>query len=201
MEIENIENILTTNTFFKGLHPRFIKSIEDSASIRRFNTHEYLFYEGNWIMEKQDLKGLIEEQPFFEDLEEEFLDILVECASDMVFDKGHFLLTEGKDADRFYIIKHGKVIIEVDADGKGPVNIQTLEAGDILGWSWLIPPYKWSFDALAVEPTSVISFDGKTLRKKCEKNYKFGYELLKRITGIITYRLMNTRKKLMDFCV
>jgi len=76
--------------------------------------------------------------------------------------------------------------------------IETLEEGDILGWSWLIPPYLWRFDARIVEPTRAIALDGKCLRMKCDENHDLGYELLKRFAHIVTQRLQATRLQLLD---
>lgn len=152
-------------------------------------------------MKKLEMRDMIKDQPFLKDMDSDYLDVLVGCASNMSFNKGHFLLTQNGNADHFYIINHGNVHIEMSAGDKGPVTIQTLSDGDILGWSWLIPPYKWRFDALVVEPTTVIAFDGEFLRKKCEENHSFGYDMLKRMTGVITYRLLFTRKDLMDFYI
>ena len=150
-------------------------------------------------MKTIELRDLIKDQPFLKDMNPEYLDLFVGCASKITFKKGHFLLTQDGNADQFYIIDHGKVHIEMFAGDKGPVTIQSLSDGDILGWSWLIPPYKWRFDALAVDSTTVIAFDGKFLREKCEEDHSFGYDMLKRMTSVITYRLLFTRKDLMDF--
>ncbi len=152
-------------------------------------------------MTTQDMKYIVKSQPFFEDITDQHLDVIVRCASNITFKKGHFILTAGEPANTFYIIKCGRVAVEIDAGDKGPINIQTLEGGDILGWSWLIPPYKWQFDALALESTSVLLFDGACLRQEFESNYELGFDVVKRITAVITYRLMNTRMKLMDFYV
>ena len=150
-------------------------------------------------MKTKEMRDLVKNQIFLKDIKSEYLDLLVSCASCITFKKGHFLLTQDGFADNFYIIDHGKVHIEMFAGDKGPVTIQSLSDGDILGWSWLIPPYKWRFDALAIDPTTVIAFNGKFLRTKCEENHSFGYDMLKRMTSVITYRLLFTRKDLMEF--
>ena len=150
-------------------------------------------------MKTKEIKAIVKEQPFLGDLKPKFLDLLVGCASQTFLDKGHFLLSQGQDANRFYIITQGQITIEIQGKDARPVTIQKLGASDILGWSWLIPPYKWQFDALVLEPTSVIAFDGKCLRKKCEEDCELGYDMLKRITGVMAYRLYHTRMQLMDF--
>jgi len=109
-----------------------------------------------------------------------------------------YIFREGEEANEFYIIRDGKVSLEIVSPGKEPIIIQTLESGEVLGWSWLVPPYYWHFDARAVEPTRVVAFDARCLRNKCEEDPKLGYELLKRLVPIIEQRLQATRIQLLD---
>ena len=76
--------------------------------------------------------------------------------------------------------------------------IRSREAGEILGWSWLVPPYRWHFDARAVELTRAIALDGKCLREKCEEDHDLGYEVMRRFVVIIAQRLEETRLQLLD---
>ena len=99
---------------------------------------------------------------------------------------------------QFFIIRRGKVMIETFVPEKGPIAIQSRGEGEVTGWSWLVPPYKWHFDARAFELTRAIALDGKCLRTKCEEDHDFGYELMKRFTVIISQRLDATRFQLMD---
>ena len=108
------------------------------------------------------------------------------------------LFREGEEANQFYIIRGGKVALQVYSPGKGSIIIDTLTEGDILGWSWLIPPYQWRFDAVASELTRAIALDGLCLRNKCESDHDLGYELLKRFTSIVDSRLESTRLRLLD---
>jgi CRP-like cAMP-binding protein len=108
------------------------------------------------------------------------------------------ILREGEEANHFYLIRSGKVTLQLMTPNKGPVIIQTLHEGDILGWSWLIPPFTWHFDAQAIELTRMIALDGKCLRTKCESDHDLGYELLKRFADILTKRLESTRLQLLD---
>jgi CRP-like cAMP-binding protein len=144
------------------------------------------------------LETVLSEHPFFTGLEQRYLRIIVGCASNVVFEKGQVIFREGEEADRFYLIRQGRVALEVHAAGIGTITIQTLDAGDILGWSWLVPPYRWHFDARAVETTRAIALDGDCLRRKCEEDHDLGYELLKRFAEIITQRLQATRLQLLD---
>lgn len=146
----------------------------------------------------EDLKHILSEHPFFKDLKEEYLDLVVGCASNVRFDAGKMIHHEGEEANQFYLIRTGKVSIQMLTPNKGPVIIETLDQGDILGWSWLVPPYTWHFDTKALELTRMIALDGKCLRTKCENDHNLGYELLKRFVDIIARRLESTRLQLLD---
>lgn len=144
------------------------------------------------------LEPYLAEHPFLKGLESHHLKIIVGCASHVQFDVGQFILREGEEANKFYIIRSGKVAVELFAAERGSITIQTVGEGEILGWSWLIPPYQWRFDARAVEPTRAIALDGKCLRTKCEQDHDLGYELLKRFAHVIALRLEATRLQLLD---
>ncbi len=144
------------------------------------------------------LESLLAEHPFFKGLDPRYLELLAGCASNVRFNAGEFIFREGGEANQFYLIRHGKVALEVFVPERGPVTIQTIDAGDVLGWSWLFPPYRWHFDARAVELTRAIAFDGQCLRTKCDEDHDLGYELMKRFARIITERLQATRLQLLD---
>jgi CRP-like cAMP-binding protein len=146
----------------------------------------------------ENLERILSEHPFLKDLDEHHIKLLVGCASNVVFKAGEFIFREGDNADYFYIIRHGKAQIETFIPQKGPLAIQTREAGEVMGWSWLVPPYKWHFDARAFELTRAIALDGKCLREKCEKDHDLGYEIMKRFALLIAQRLEATRLQLMD---
>jgi CRP/FNR family cyclic AMP-dependent transcriptional regulator len=144
------------------------------------------------------LEPILSEHPFLKGLGPRIIELLVACAANVSFKAGEHLFREGQQADQFYVIRTGKVAIEVFAAAQGSINIQTIGEGEILGWSWLVPPYFWRFDAKALELTRVIALDGKCLRTKCEEDHQLGYELLKRFSHIITQRLEATRLQLLD---
>ncbi|NIR48219.1 cyclic nucleotide-binding domain-containing protein [candidate division KSB1 bacterium] len=146
----------------------------------------------------ETLKPYLEEHPFLKDLRPDHLDLIVGCASNVRFDARQFVFREGQEANQFYIIRHGKIALELYAPNRGPLTIDTISEGEVLGWSWVVPPYHWHFDARAIELTRAIALDGKCLRDKCEEDYELGYELLKRFTGIIMDRLQATRIQLLD---
>ena len=147
----------------------------------------------------ESLEPILRTHPFLEGLDSRFMELITGCASNVRFNAGEFLFHEDEEANQFYIIRQGRVAVESHAAGMDPIIIHTVEAGDILGWSWLVPPYYWHFDAKAVELTRAIALDGKCLRQKCENDHELGYELLKRFTNIITQRLEATRMQLLDF--
>jgi len=146
----------------------------------------------------ETLERILGEHPFLQGMDEAQLKLLVGCASNVRFEQGEYLFREGEEADYFYIIRHGRVSLETFAPGKGDITIQTLGEGEILGWSWLVPPHKWSYDGRALELTRAVSLDGKCLRGKCEEDHDLGYEILKRFSTIISQRLAATRIQLMD---
>jgi CRP/FNR family cyclic AMP-dependent transcriptional regulator len=116
----------------------------------------------------------------------------------MRFNAGDIIFKEGEEADNFYLIRHGQVALELFAPGRGSLTIQTLGEGEILGWSWLIPPYRSKFEARAMKPTLAIVLDGKCLRAKCDEDHELGYVLVKRIASILGQRLDATRFRLLD---
>ena len=144
------------------------------------------------------LEGILAEHPFFSGWEPRYLQLAVRCASNVRFNAGQFVFQEGEEANTFYLIREGRVALEVGFPGRGSVTIQTLDGGEMLGWSWLIPPYHWRFDARAVKPTRAIALDGKCLRGKCEEDHELGYELVKQVVSSLGQRLDATRLRLLD---
>jgi len=146
----------------------------------------------------ENLERIIAEHPFFADLESDYTRLLVGCASNVRFDSGAYIFKEGGDANEFYLIRAGRVALEVFAPHRRPIIVDTLSEGEVLGWSWLLPPHRWKFHAHVIAETRAIALDGKCLRSKCEQNHDLGYELLKRFAKIITQRLEATRFQLLD---
>src|SRR6266487_6262817 len=144
------------------------------------------------------LEAEITGQPFLKGLTEQHLTILANYAMETKFAAGQLIFREGDVANRFYLILEGKVTLEAEARDAAPVPIMTIGAGDVLGWSWLFPPYCWHFDARAVEPTKAIFFYGTWLREQCEMDHSLGYELVKRMAEVVIQRLQATRRQLAD---
>lgn len=139
------------------------------------------------------LEPILKKHPFFKDLDQEYLDFIAGCASNVVFKSGEIIMKENDPADKFFLIREGMVAIDIPISRKKAVTIQTVRQGEIVGWSWLIPPYKYRFTCRVVEDVRAIVLDGKCLREKCEKSHDMGYELLKRLAGVFTQRLESAR--------
>ncbi len=112
------------------------------------------------------------------------------------FKPGQIILREGEMANRFYLIESGRVVLESGENLDEPLVVETITAGDLLGWSWMFSPYVWHFTARAVEPTEAIFFYGTILREYCERDPSLGYQLFKRMAPIMLKRLQGARKKM-----
>jgi CRP/FNR family transcriptional regulator, cyclic AMP receptor protein len=141
---------------------------------------------------------LIAETPTFAGLAAEHLELIAGCGWNEHVDAGTWLLREGEAAERFHLIRHGVVALEVAAPGRGPLIIQTLHEGEVLGWSWLFAPYRWAMDGRAVESCSLVTFDGACLRGKCDADHELGYQLMTRFAANVIDRLQSTRLQLLD---
>lgn len=120
------------------------------------------------------------------------------CARNVAFRPGALLLAEGDQADTFYLVRRGRVAIEVHSPGRGAIVIETVGPGGSVGWSWLIPPYRWQFDARATEPVGAVAVDGACLRAKADADPALGYALVQRVAGVLLGRLQSTRLRLLD---
>lgn len=146
----------------------------------------------------ETLRPILQEQSFLRGMEPRHLDLLVGCAFNVRFDPNDFLVREGREAHLFYIIRSGHVSIETHSPGRGPICIQTLGEGDVLGWSWLMPPYTWQFDARALQLTRALALDATCLLAKCDEDHDLGYEIMKRFSNVIVQRLRATHLQLVD---
>ncbi len=146
----------------------------------------------------ETLDRVVSEHPFFHGMNDDQLHLVAGCATNVRFEPGQFILREGQEANQFYLIRHGKVSLEIYVPERGPITIETLSEGEVLGWSWLVPPYRWRFDARAMHLTRAIALDGKCLREKSESDTALGYELLKRFSLVVTERLQSARLQLLN---
>ncbi len=146
----------------------------------------------------EGLERILREHPFFAGLGDASADLVCGCAKNVRFEAGQYLFREGEPADQFYLVRHGRVALELSAPGRGAITIQTLGEGDVVGLSWLIPPYRWTNDARAIDLVRAIAIDGACLRQKCEDDHDLGYEMMKRVVPILVERLQATRLQLLD---
>ncbi len=144
------------------------------------------------------VEDVIAEHPFLAGLRPAHQRVLADNAMRMFYQPGEFIFREGDPANRFYLIENGKVSLESHLKDEPPVRIQIIGAGDVLGWSWLFPPYYWHFDASALEPTTAIFFYGTRLREQCDADHDLGYELMSRMAAVVIERLQATRKQLLE---
>jgi CRP-like cAMP-binding protein len=144
------------------------------------------------------IPDLLAEHPFFAGLGVDALSLLAGCAANAHFRPGQYLFRHGDPADHFYVLRGGRVQLEVSSPGRGSLPLEVFGQDDVLGWSWLVPPYRWEADAQATEHTDVIAIGGPCLRDKCEDDPALGYELLKRGTAAMNARLFSALARLLD---
>jgi CRP/FNR family transcriptional regulator, cyclic AMP receptor protein len=143
----------------------------------------------------EDLLGAI---PALTALAPEHRATIAGCAHNEVFEAGAQILREGTPADTFFVIREGAVALETFVPRRGAITIETLHEGELLGWSWLFPPYRVAFDARALVTTHAIAFDGACLRGKCDADPALGYDLLRLFAAVMVDRLQETRLRLLD---
>src|SRR5438552_5602412 len=136
--------------------------------------------------------------PFLAGMNRQPLALLTDCAIPVHFKKEEVIFLKGEQDNRIYLIESGKVILESGVEHGQPVVVDTIGAGDLLGWSWMFSPYAWHFTARAMEPTTAIFFYGTILREYCEKDHALGYELLKRISAVMVKRLQAAHKEMLS---
>ena len=146
----------------------------------------------------ENLERVLAEHPFFKDMDERYLELLTGCASNVRFEAGQYIFHAEEEANRFFLLRQGKVALEAFAPERGSIVILTLEEGEVLGWSWLFPPHRWKFDARVVEFTRAIALDGACLRRKAEENHDLGYEFMKRFSALMARALLATRLQLLN---
>ena len=144
------------------------------------------------------LEPLLRDHPFLRDLEPEYLALLAGCAANVRFREGAFMFREGEPADQCFLIREGKMALEIAAPGRGSIIVQTLGAGDVAGFSWLLEPHQWEFDGRVVEPVRAFALDGVCLRGKCADDPRLGFELMQLVARLAVQRLQATRLRLLD---
>ena len=144
------------------------------------------------------LEPLLRDHPFLRGLEPEYLAVLAGCATNVRFREGAFMFREGDPAGQCFLIREGKMALEIDSPGRGSIIVQTLGAGDVTGFSWLLEPHQWEFDGRAVEPVRALALDGTCLRGKCADDPRLGFELTQLFARLAIRRLQATRLRLLD---
>jgi CRP-like cAMP-binding protein len=143
-------------------------------------------------------QDLLAAHPFLSGLTEERLARLSTWARRSPFHAGARVFSEGAPADRFWLIRDGRVRLDAHVPGRGDVEIETLGPDTVLGWSWLFPPYRWHFSALAVEATLTVVLDAAGVRRLCDADLVLGYDLSQRFMRVVVERLQATRARLLD---
>lgn len=138
------------------------------------------------------------EHPFFAGLDPAAMRLVVGCAQNIHVPQGQILFRAGEPANTFFVVRRGRVSLEVHDPSRGTLTVDSLEAGDVVGWSWLMPPYRWMLDARASSTVSAVALDGACLRRKCDEDPALGYALMQRIAGTMYVRLQDARFRLLD---
>ncbi|MGH3081634.1 MAG: cyclic nucleotide-binding domain-containing protein [Gaiellaceae bacterium] len=149
-------------------------------------------------MRIRTVEELLVESRLFADLAPQHLETIAGCGGTAHFEEGEHVFREGDDANTFYVIRTGTVALETHVPGRGPARLMTLHDEDVLGWSWLFPPYRWHFDARAIDHVRALAFDGACLRGKSVEDHELGYELMRRFAEVMLSRLQATRLQLLD---
>ena len=144
------------------------------------------------------LAQYLPEHPFFAGLDDDAMELVVGCARNVHFRAGEVLFRTGEPADTFYVIREGRVGLDVHDPRRGSLQIASLGDGEVVGWSWLVPPYQWMFDAHAVTPVRAVALDGACLRDKCQSDCALGYALMQRVAHVMYERLQDARMRLLD---
>jgi CRP-like cAMP-binding protein len=146
----------------------------------------------------EGLDRIVREHKFFAGLGEEFITLVTGCAKNVRFEAGQYLFREGGPADQLYLLREGRVALEITAPGHNAISFLTVDEGEVCGVSWLIPPYRWTYDGRAIGLVRALSIDATCLRAKCEADHDFGYEMMKRVMPVVIQRLHATRLQILD---
>jgi CRP/FNR family transcriptional regulator, cyclic AMP receptor protein len=147
---------------------------------------------------QKELDEILAQVPFFEGMPADEIALIAGCGRNVHIDEGETIFRQGDAADVFYVLRHGMVAVGNFVPPRGELVIETLESGDLLGWSWLFPPYRSHFDARALSAVRATQFDGACLRDKCAADPALGYGLMSRFAQVLIERLQWTRLRLLD---
>jgi CRP-like cAMP-binding protein len=143
-------------------------------------------------------RELLTGHPFLAGLESEWLDRLSSFAHPVYRNQGYRLFAQDRPATRFWLIRSGRVALDIDTPGRGQVTIETVEPGTVVGWSWLFPPYRWHFGAVALDPIRTIEFDASGVRHLMTDDPALGHALARQFMNVVVDRLQAARLRLLD---
>jgi CRP/FNR family transcriptional regulator, cyclic AMP receptor protein len=146
----------------------------------------------------ETIEQLLRGVPLFSGLPQPEIELIAGCGANVNFREGELMFRDGDEANIFYVLRHGSVALETFVPTRGAVTIETLDPGEVVGWSWLFPPHRWHFDARALSLVRATIFDGTCLRGKCEADPKLGYDIMSRFAQVVIERLQQTRQRLLD---
>lgn len=149
-------------------------------------------------MDSSEIRQFLAGNGFFEGLDDATLELLADNATTRRLGADEILFRHDDTADRFFVVRSGRVTLEVPAIQGPNLEVQSIGPGGLLGWSWLIPPYRWNFRARAVEASELVEVDGEAIRARCEQDRRLGYELMKRFAALMSDRMAHARRKMMD---
>ncbi|HEY6316205.1 MAG TPA: Crp/Fnr family transcriptional regulator [Streptosporangiaceae bacterium] len=139
--------------------------------------------------------------PMLRGMATDHLAVLVGSASDVAFPAGHRLFEEGGNANHFWLLQSGSVALDLHVPGQGRVRIDSVGLGELLGWSWRFPPYRWAFGAVATSPVEAFEFDAQAVRASCASEPELGHEITERLALVLAERLQSTRVRLISAAI
>lgn len=146
----------------------------------------------------ESLESIVLAQPFFAGLEPDIAALIAGCSRTLAFEPDAYLFHEGEAAREFYLLREGDVALEMHVPGGTTLVLSTQHEGDVVGASWLIPPYRWNSDARARTAVRVLAVDAACLRAKCEADARTGYAMMKRFAPLLVRRLQAAQAQLLD---
>lgn len=170
---------------------------DGTAVVVGWRSRQFALTGGN-LMTVRSIADYLGAHEFFAGLDTASIQQLAGCARNEHVRAGEYLFREGGSAEHFYLVLHGRIMLELFSPGTGRHIVDSAGDGEVLDWPWLIPPHRWLFDARAAEPTSVVSLNSACLRGKCDADPQLGYEFVQRVAQVMSRRLEATRVRLLD---
>lgn len=146
----------------------------------------------------KSMADILAAHPLFAGLDPKITDLLADCATNAHFQDGTYLCKADDPADTFYLLRGGDVALELGLPGRGRLTVETIHPGHVVGASWILPPYRWRYDARAVGTVRATGIDAKCLRGKCDADPSTGYQVMQRFLPVVAARLQSTRLRLAD---